>query len=78
MNHPSIFERPNHFSQSMRVLRCPDNMGAITIDRIQLEPDQDHLVMVPDHLVPQLLSHGLRDVTAEETAKAAQQKAAKK
>jgi hypothetical protein len=65
----NIFERPNPFTMDMRAMRCPDDMGSISIEGLQLEPDADHLVLVPHLLAKRLESHGLKELTAAEIAK---------
>lgn len=62
----SVFERPNPFTQDMRVLRCPDNMTTISIAGFQIEPDADHHIVVPLNLVSQLTPHGCRELTGPE------------
>ena len=78
----NVFDRPNPFSMDMRAMRCPDDMGSISIDGYQLEPDADHYVLVPHLMVSRLLPHGLKELTAAEIAalkaKAAQPAAAAK
>jgi hypothetical protein len=65
----NVFDRPNPFSMSMRAMRCPEDMGSITIDGYQLEPDEEHNVLVPEIMVKRLEPHGLRQLTSAETAK---------
>jgi hypothetical protein len=69
MNMQNVFERPNPFAMDMRAMRCPDDMGSITIDGYQLEPDELHMVLVPSIMVERLKPHGLTPLTAAEIAK---------